>query len=575
MEKEKLQIYRHSVSHIMADAVKKIYKKAKLAIGPATEDGFYYDFDLPDFLTPQDLPKIEEEMKRIIQENLPFEKIVLKKEEAKKFFKERDEIYKIELLEEIQDEEVTIYKHGEFYDLCKGPHINSTGEVKAFKLLSVAGAYWRGDERNKMLQRIYGTAFFTQEELDKYLKKLQEAEKRDHRKIGKELGLFSIEEEIGGGLILWHPKGAIIRRIIENFWIEEHLKRGYQIVYTPHIAKNRLWEKSGHLSFYKENMFEGINVEGAEYLVKPMNCPYHILIYKSKLRSYRELPIRYAELGTVYRYEKSGVLHGLLRVRGFTQDDAHIFCTFEQLKKEIFDCVELADYMMKVFGFKEYEVNLATRPEDKYAGDIKKWEQAENILKMGLEEKNIDYKIDEGGAAFYGPKIDIKVKDAIGRLWQGPTIQFDFNLPERFDVTYVGEDGKHHLVYMVHRAVLGSFERFFGCLIEHYEGAFPLWLSPVQVRILPITERNVFYAEKIGKELKFENLRVEVDKRNEKINLKIREAQLEKIPYMLIVGDREEKDEKISVRKRGKGDIGSMKLQDFKEILRKEIEEKI
>ena len=572
--KPSLETYRHSVSHIMAQAVKRIYPQAKLGIGPPIEDGFYYDFDLKSPITLEDLIKIEEKMKEIISEDLAFKKREVTKEEAIKLFKKKEENYKLEILSDISEEKVTLYQQGDFIDLCRGPHISSTGEVQAFKLLKVSGAYWRGDEKRQMLQRIYGTAFFTEGELKEHLSKLEEAKKRDHRILGKKLDLFSIQEEGGPGLIYWHPKGALIRKIIEDFWIKEHLKRDYQLVNIPHIAKINLWETSGHLDFYQEFMYSPLEIEGQKYLLKPMNCPGHILIYKSQIHSYRDLPVRYAELGTVYRYERSGVLHGLLRVRGFTQDDAHIFCTPEQLKDEMMKAVELAFFMLRTFGFKDYQVDLSTRPE-KFAGTIEDWERAEDTLSKALEERNISYKIDSGGAVFYGPKIDIKMKDALGRLWQGPTIQFDFNLPERFNVTYVGDDGKPHKVVMVHRAVLGSMERFMGTLIEHYAGAFPVWLSPLQIIILPIADRHLSYAQSLREELQKEELRVKVDSRNEKVGFKIREAEMEKLPYMLIVGDKEVEGKTISVRNREKGDLGVMNLDKFKKRVLEEVRRKV
>lgn len=564
-----LEAYRHSASHIMAQAVKKLYPQAKLGIGPPIEDGFYYDFDLESSITPEDLIKIEEKMKEIISEDLTFKRREVTKEEAIKIFEKEGENYKLEILGDISEEKATLYQQGDFIDLCRGPHISSTGEVKAFKLLKVSGAYWRGDERRQMLQRIYGTAFFTEGELKEHLGKLEEAKLRDHRILGKKLDLFSIQEEGGPGLIYWHPKGALIRKIIEDFWIKEHLKRGYQLVNTPHIAKLNLWETSGHLNFYQEFMYSPLEIEGQKYLLKPMNCPGHILIYKSQIHSYRDLPVRYAELGTVYRYERSGVLHGLLRVRGFTQDDAHIFCTPEQLKDEMMKAVELAFFMLRTFGFKDYQVDLSTRPE-KFAGTSEDWEKAEDTLSKALEERNISYKIDPGGAVFYGPKIDIKMKDVPASLSQGPTIQFDFNLPERFNVTYVGDDGEEHKVVMIHRAVLGSMERFMGTLIEHYGGAFPVWLSPLQIIILPIADRHISYAQSLKEELQKEDLRIKVDSRNEKVGFKIREAQMEKIPYMLIVGDKEVEGKTISVRNREKGDLGVMNLDKFKKRILEE-----
>lgn len=574
---EGLDLLRHSTSHIMAAAVKRLFSDVQVTIGPSIENGFYYDFDTKEPFKPEDLPKIEKEMKKIISENLPFEKQVLKPQEAVELFKSAGEHYKVEIIEDLIKEEnpefVTIYKTGSFIDLCRGPHIPSSSRVKVFKLLDVAGAYWRGDEKRPMLQRIYGTAFNSKEELDLYLKNLEEAKKRDHRKLGKELDLFSFHEEGGPGLAYWHPNGALIRHIIESFWKDEHLKRGYQFVYTPHIARSHLWETSGHLSFYKENMYSPMDIDDQEYLIKPMNCPFHMLIYKTKIRSYRELPLRWAELGTVYRYERSGVLHGLLRVRGFTQDDAHIFCTPEQLKEEMINCVEFAQYLVKAFGFEHYDIFLATRPED-FAGTPEEWDTAEGTLRTALTEKGLPFTEDPGGAVFYGPKIDIKLRDALGRHWQGPTIQFDFNLPRRFQVTYVGSDGQEHYCYVVHRAMLGSIERFFGCLVEHYGGAFPLWLSPVQAVILPIADRHQDYADEIVKKLREYNFRVNVDYRREKMGFKIREAQMQKIPYMIIIGDEELENKKISVRERKEGDLGTMDIFRFSDILKEKIEKK-
>jgi threonyl-tRNA synthetase len=570
-DKEGIEILRHSTSHVMAAAVKELFPEVKVAIGPSIENGFYYDFDKPEPFTPEDLKKIEKKMREIISRNHPFERSLMTKAEALEFFDVQGEIYKVEIIKDIPAQTVSIYKSGNFIDLCAGPHVPGTGKIKVFKLLSIAGAYWRGDEKRQMLQRIYGTAFPTQEELDAYLRALDEAAKRDHRKLGRELDLISIhEEEAGPGLIYWHPRGAMMRKIIEDFWKDEHLRRGYSLVSSPHIARVDLWRTSGHWDFYRENMYSPMDIEGQEYVLKPMNCPFHILIYKTHKHSYRELPIRYAELGTVYRYERSGVLHGMLRVRGFTQDDAHIFCTPDQLKDEVWGCVDFALYMMKTFGFHEYEVNLATRP-DKFAGSSESWDLAEASLEEALKKNGIPFVRDEGGAVFYGPKIDIKLKDALGRLWQGPTIQFDFNLPGRFDVIYVGPDGKEHNVYMVHRALLGSLERFFGCLIEHYGGAFPLWLAPVQVRVLPITERNVRYAESVQKLLTEKKVRVDLNAKNEKIGAKIREAQLLKVPFMLIVGDEEEKDGTIAVRHFRSGDLGRMHLATLVSRLEDEI----
>lgn len=560
---------RHTASHILAQAVKRLYPDAKLAIGPAIEDGFYYDFDVKEPFTPEDLEKIEAEMKKIVSENFPVVREEIDREAAIKLFREMNEPYKVELVEELpEDETITIYRQGEFLDLCAGPHVPSTGMVKAFKLLSVAGAYWRGDERQTMLQRIYGTAFMNKEDLQAHLDRLEEIKKRDHRRLAKELDLFSIQEEGGPGLVYWHPKGALIRQLIEDFWREEHRKRGYDLVYSPHIAKLELWKTSGHWNWYKENMYSPMDIEGVEYLLKPMNCPFHILIFKNATRSYRDLPMRFGELGTVYRYERSGVLHGALRVRGFTQDDAHIFCLPDQLEDEIVGVLDLTEYMMQVFGYKEYYCMLSVRdPEDKskYAGEDATWELAEAALASALKRKNLEYKVDPGEAKFYGPAIDIKVKDALGRLWQGPTIQVDFNLPERFDISYIGEDGAKHRPVMIHRTVLGSMERFVAGLVEHYAGAFPLWLSPVQVAVIPISEKQADYAVKVASELKARGFRVDCDLGAEKMGYKIRQAQLQKVPYMLIVGAREAENGTVSVRHRSLGDLGSFALEEFME----------
>ena len=568
---EKLEKLRHSASHVMAEAVQLLFPEVKFGIGPVVENGFYYDFDLPRPLTPDDLPKIEAKMAQIIAADVPFTCQEVDKEEAKRIFAHQP--YKLELIEEITDEKVTIYRQGSFTDLCKGPHVNSTGEIRAFKLLSIAGAYWRGDEKRPMLQRIYGTAFETEEELEHYLEMLSEAAKRDHRRLGRELDLFSFHEEAGPGLAHWHPKGAIIRRIIEDFWIQEHLKRGYEIVYTPHIAKLDLWKTSGHWEFYREHLYSPMDVEGQQYLIKPMNCNAHILIYKSRLRSYRELPLRWAELGTVYRYERSGVLHGLTRVRGFTQDDAHIFCRPDQLEDEVAGVLEFALFMMRTFGFEEYQILLSTRPE-KYAGTIQMWDEATHTLERALERLGLPYSVDPGEGVFYGPKIDIKLQDALGRAWQGPTTQVDFNLPQRFNVNYVGTDGAEHPVVMVHRTVLGSMERFLGCLIEHYAGAFPVWLAPVQAVVIPIADRHLDYALKLEAELKAEGLRAQADTRPERMNLKIREAQLQKIPYMLIVGDKETESATVSVRLRSGEDLGRQTIEAFKTMAKEAIDRK-
>ncbi len=556
----RLERMRHSAAHVMAQAVQELFPGAKFGIGPAIEDGFYYDFELPRALVPEDLSKIEARMREIVARAVPFLREEVSKDEARKIF--TDQPYKLELIEEIPEDKVTIYRQGSFIDLCRGPHVEVTSEIGAFKLVNIAGAYWRGDETRPMLQRIYGVAFETEEELEDYLSRLAEAGKRDHRRLGRDLDLFSIHEEAGPGLVMWHPKGALIRQLIEDFWKEEHRKQGYEIVYTPHIAKLDLWKTSGHWDFYRENLYSPMDVEGQQYIVKPMNCLGHILIYKTRLRSYRELPLRYAELGTVYRYERSGVLHGLARVRGFTQDDAHIFCRPDQLEAEITSVVELARFMLSTFGFSDYELLLSTRPE-KYAGTLEIWELATATLKSVLEQMGLAYQIDPGEGVFYGPKIDIKLRDALGRLWQGPTVQVDFNLPQRFDVNYIGDDGTAHQVVMVHRTVLGSMERFAACLVEHYAGAFPVWLSPVQVVIIPIADRHLGYAVKVAGILKENKIRVRVDDSPERMNAKIREAQLEKIPYMLVVGDRELDASTVAVRLRNGEDLGAMPLSQF------------
>jgi threonyl-tRNA synthetase len=562
---------RHSASHVMAEAVLSIFPDAKFGIGPAIEDGFYYDFDLPRTLTPEDLPVIEQKMKEIIKSSVPFEYRELTKDEARKLFV--DQPYKLELIDEIADDKVGIYEQGNFVDLCRGPHVASTNEIKAFKLTSIAGAYWRGDEHNPMLQRIYGIAFEKQEELDKYLELLEEAQKRDHRKLGRDLDLYIAPDEIGGGLIILTPKGGRIRTVVEDFWRQEHLKNGYEILYTPHIGLSHLWQTSGHLDFYKENMYSPITIDEQEYYLKPMNCPFHMLAYKSRTRSYRDLPLRWAELGTVYRYERSGVLHGLLRVRGFTQDDAHIICTPEQMNSEMSEVLRFSLYMLRSFGFEKYKIYLSTRP-DKWIGTDRMWEDAQEALRKVIDENKLEYEVDEGGGVFYGPKIDLKAEDAIGREWQLSTIQFDFNLPERFDLTYIGDDGKEHRPYMIHRALLGAWERFFGLLIEHYAGAFPVWLAPVQVKIIPVADRHLDYAGKLEAEFKARDIRVEVDDRSERMNLKIRQAQLEKVPYMMVVGDKEEADNTVAVRCRSGEQLPTQPYTDFLETISREIAEK-
>jgi len=567
-----LEALRHSTSHVMAQAVKRLYSDTKLAIGPSIEDGFYYDFDSPHPFTEEDLPKIEAEMSKIIKENYKFEKSALKKEEALKLFKNMEEPYKVELIEELPDEEVSIYKDGDFLDLCKGPHVDSTGKIKVFKLLSIAGAYWRGNENNKMLQRIYGTAYESDAELKAHLKRLEEAKRRDHRRLGRELRLFTIEEKVGAGLVIYHPKGALLRTIIEDWERKEHLRRGYEIVIGPHILKSDIWIESGHYDYYKENMYI-FQVEGQEYAIKPMNCPAHILIYKSKTRSYRDLPIRYFEMGSVYRNEKSGVLHGLLRVRGFTQDDAHIFCLKEQAVSEIKGVIDFVMDALKVFGFSQYNVKLSTKP-DKYIGSDSDWEEAAKALEEALRTKGMDYKVHEKEGAFYGPKIDIELKDALGRAWQCATIQCDFALPQRFDLKYVGKDGKEYTPIMLHRVVLGSMERFLGALIEHYGGAFPVWLSPTQVIIIPIADEHRDYARTVIDRLRDSDVRVELDDRNARMEHKIRDAEIEKVPYMLIVGGKEAKSGAVSVRERGRGDLGQVKLDEFIKKITKEVKDK-
>ncbi len=572
-DKEGREVFWHSAAHLMAQAIKRLFPEAKLGIGPPIEDGFYYDIDLDRPITPEDFPLIEQEMAKIVDEDYPIVRKEMSREEAIEFFKKIHEDLKIELIEELQ-EDISAYTQGEFTDLCRGPHLPSTGRIgKHFKLLNVAGAYWRGDEKNKMLQRLYATAYPKKKMLEDHLHRLEEAKKRDHRKLGRELDLFSIQESIGNGLILWHPRGARVRRILEEFVIQEHYNHGYELIYTPHIAKLHLWETSGHTGFYRENMFSPMVVDDVEYQLKPMNCPFHITIYKSHLRSYRELPIRLFELGTVYRYERSGVLHGLMRVRGFTQDDAHIFCTPDQLNDEILKVLDFTLFILRTFGFDQYEIYLSTRPE-KYVGTLENWERATAALKEALETRQLDYEIDPGEGVFYGPKIDIKIKDTLGRSWQCSTIQVDFNLPERFQVEYIGEDGQPHQPIMVHRALLGSIERFFGVLIEHYAGAFPLWLAPVQVQVIPITERNHDYARKVFENLRQAGIRAELDTRSEKVGYKIREAEVHKIPYMVIVGDKEAESGKISVRRKGEGDLGQMEPDEFLKRLTDEIQNK-
>jgi threonyl-tRNA synthetase len=558
-----LERLRHSTAHLLASAVKELYPEAKLAIGPAIATGFYYDFDVPKPFHEDDLRAIEDKMREIAAQDLPFERKVLPKGEVKKVLEDQGETYKLEILEAIpENQEVSFYSHGDFIDLCQGPHVERTGQIKAFKLLSVAGAYWRGNEKNPMLQRIYGTSFPNKKELDDYLHLLEEAEKRDHRKLGRELDLFSSMEDLGPGLILWHPKGAKIRQVIEDYWRQLHAEEEYEPVYTPHMAKLDLWKTSGHVDFYAENMYTPMEVEGQDYEIKPMNCPFHIQIYQSATRSYRELPIRYGELGTVYRFERSGVLHGLLRVRGFTQDDAHIFCRPDQIQGEVEKVLDLTRRFLQSFGFSEYEIYLSTRP-DKSVGSDEHWELATQALKGALEAKKISYEIDPGEGVFYGPKIDLKIKDTLGRLWQCSTVQVDFNNPERFKLNYVASDGSRPQPIMIHRALMGSLERFFGILVEHFAGAFPTWLAPVQAILLPIKEDFHDYTSQVWQKLREAGIRVEMDLRNEKLGHKIREAQLAKIPHMLVIGGKEKEAGSVAVRSRKEGDLGTLKTEEF------------
>lgn len=561
---------RHSAAHIMADAVMALFPSVKVGIGPSTEDGFYYDFETPRPFTPEDLETIEATMRKIIKDNAPFQRELISRDTAKKIF--NGQPYKLEIIEDIsEDEQISIYRHGAFVDLCKGPHVESTGDIIAFKLLSIAGAYWKGDEnRVPMLQRIYGTAFESKDNLNHHIDLLEQADLRDHRKLGRKLDLFSIHEEIGPGLVVWHPKGGRLRSIIQDYWHNLHLQHDYETVYSPHLGKSNLWETSGHLDFYSENMYSPMDLDGQVYYIKPMNCPFHIMIYKSGLRSYRDLPLKLGELGTVYRYERSGVLHGLLRVRGFTQDDAHIFCRPDQVEHEIVGVLDLTFELFKAFGFTDYEISLSTKP-DKSVGDLDQWEYATKSLESALELRELEFDIDEGGGAFYGPKIDIKIRDALGRAWQCTTIQFDFNLPQRFDLTFQGDDGNQHRPYMIHRAILGSVERFVGILIEHYAGAFPVWLSPVQVVIIPIADRHLEYANNISNILKNKGIRVETDSRKERMNQKIRSGQLQKIPYMVIVGDQEVDNASVSPRSRDGENMGSMSVDELVDVILNQI----
>lgn len=568
-----LETLRHSAAHLTAQAVKELFPETQLTIGPPIADGYFYDFYRETPFVPEDLKKIEDKMKEIAKRNHEIVRKDLTKEEAYEFFREKGETYKKEILDSIDEDVVSIYSQGDFTDLCEGPHVPSTGYLKSIKLLHTSAAYWRGDEKNAGLQRIYGTCWRNKKELKDYLNRLEEAKKRDHRKLGKELDLYTVSEDVGPGLILWHPKGARIRYIMEEFWKKEHYDNGYDLVASPHTAKVDLWETSGHTDFYKDNMFSGMDVDGQEYVLKPMNCPFHVQIFKTNLRSYRDLPLRWAELGTVYRYERSGVLHGLLRVRGFTQDDAHLFCRPDQLEDEILKVVDFILFILRSFGFNEFKVYLSTRPE-KSVGSDGDWEQATAALKSALEKIELDYEEDPGEGVFYGPKIDIKIKDSLNRFWQVSTVQVDFNLPQRFDINYIGEDGKKSRPIMIHRALMGSIERFFGCLIEHFAGAFPIWLAPTQVIILPITDHQVEYVEKIAERLNQENFRFEKDLRNEKIGFKIREAQLAKIPYAIILGEKEVETGKIAVRKRKSKETRTMDLDEFIAELKKSETEK-
>ena len=563
---EALQVYRHSSAHLLALAVIELFPGTQLGIGPPIENGFYYDFQRDAPFTGEELEGIQQRMLELVKADYPFELLWMDKAEGLEWFRKQGADLKCELIQERAGERFSCYKVGSLIDFCRGPHIPSLGRIKALKLLSVAGAYWKGEETNQQLQRIYGTSFFDKKRLAAYLHQLEEARKRDHRRIGKELDLFSLQEDAGPGLVFWHPKGALIRNQIEDFWRQRHLSGGYQFVYTPHIAKKDLWRTSGHVDFYRQSMYSAMEVDEVDYQLKPMNCPFHILIYKNQLRSYRELPLRWAETGTVYRYERSGVLQGLLRVRGFTQDDAHIFCQSEKIEEEILGVLDFTLSLLRSFGFSDFEVFLSTRPE-KYVGSVEDWELSTEALRRAVDARGLEYSTDEGGGAFYGPKIDIKIKDAIGRSWQCTTIQFDFNLPERFDLAYVGADGKAHRPYMVHRALLGSLERFFGILIEHYAGAFPLWLAPVQVAILPISQRHAEAASALESKLVREQFRVKTDLRNEKVNAKIRRAQVEKVPFMVILGDKELEKGTLAVRNRFDGDLGSFSFEKFLDLI--------
>ncbi len=564
-----IQRMRHSAAHVLAEAVLEVFPEAKLAIGPATGDGFYYDFDLPRTLTPDDLPDIEQRMKRIIAGNYPFIHDSWPREKALQYFQEKQQPYKVELIENLPDQDVGIERQDTFLDLCRGQHVEHTGQIGPFKLMRVAGAYWRGDEHRPMLQRIYGTAWFTQEELDRYLWRLEEAKKRDHRTLGKVLDLYSTSEAVGAGLILWHPRGAMVRYLAERFSQEAHLLNGYEWVYTPHIGRAELWETSGHLNFYRDSMYAPMDIEGEAYYVKPMNCPFHIEIFKSRPRSYKEMPKRYAEYGSVYRFERSGVLHGLTRVRGFTQDDAHTFCRPDQIEDEVQHALQFSLYILRTFGLEDFKGYISTRPE-KSVGASEDWEKATTTLKRVAEHVGLPYDIDAGGGAFYGPKIDLKAVDLLGREWQLSTIQFDFNLPERFGLEYIGEDGQAHRPFMVHRALFGSAERFVGMLIEHYGGAFPLWLAPEQAVIIPIADRHKPYAQEVAQRLKLAGMRILVDEGNDRMQAKIRNAEIQKTPYVLVVGDKEEQAKTITVRSRNKENLASMSIEAFLDLTAQE-----
>ncbi len=575
MSKYDLETIRHSAAHIMAAAVQQLFPDVQFDIGPATADGFYYDFDMEHRLVPDDLKKIDKAMKKMANKKIPFEEIEMSRSEAEAFLKESNQVYKLERLSDIPEgDKITFYKFGDFLDLCRGPHVEHSGDVRVSKLLTIAGSYFRGKETNPMLQRIYGTAFSDKAELNEYLKKIEEAKNRDHRKLGKELELFSFSDNVGPGLVLWHPKGAFIRNLIETFWKEEHFKNGYDLLYTPHIGKSQLWKTSGHLDFYKDAMYAPMEIDGNDYYAKPMNCPFHIEIYKSRSRSYRELPLRWAENGTVYRYEKSGVLHGLLRVRGFTQDDAHIICSKEQVENEITEVLRFCLFIWKSFGFKDVKAYLATKPE-KSVGEDEHWETALTSLKNAVDKAGLKCEVDEGGGAFYGPKIDLKIKDAIGREWQTSTIQFDFNLPERFDMTYIGNDGDKHRPYMIHRALFGSMERFFGILVEHYAGAFPLWLASEQIRIIPITDQQHDRAFEMMAEFKKAGIRAGVDDRSTGIGGKIRKGRNERIPYMAVIGEKEIESGLLAVRNRKEGELGTLSFEDLIKKMQSEVDAKI